>query len=287
MIVEAVDVALRAVRVAPVRALQERPPFAPETQVDGMRRRREDERARVEHVRQRARIVRRIGDGLREGDVSGRFDEFLELPVGDRRAIDPEAVDRDAMDRRFFRIVPVRAHAERAAGNEQHVPNDASGRAVRTRLLRDRFMKSGLHHVRPPGVRSELEDVGGAASCVSPRGRDAGRRGSISGSRGETRARGYRRRPITEPGPPTHARHVDVRALAVVPGTELSGTRVCASVMHLRMAARASRCPGPRLAARSSRRKVRPAPRGRICSEFPWFVSLEWHPPGGAADFAN
>src|SRR5450755_252073 len=36
-------------------------------------------------------------------------------------AIHRKAVDCDAMNRRFFRIVLVRSHAERAAGNEQHV----------------------------------------------------------------------------------------------------------------------------------------------------------------------
>ena len=36
-------------------------------------------------------------------------------------AIDPEAVDRDAMNRRFLGVVPVGAHAERAAGDEEHV----------------------------------------------------------------------------------------------------------------------------------------------------------------------
>ena len=83
--------------------------------------RREHQRAGLEHVRQRARIVLRVRRDLGEGDVAGRVDEFAELPVGDRRAVDPEAVDRDPVDRRFFGVVPVRAHAERAAGNPHHV----------------------------------------------------------------------------------------------------------------------------------------------------------------------
>ena len=84
-------------------------------------RRREHQRAGIEHVRQRAGIVLRIGRNFGEGDVAGRLDEFLELPVGHRRAVDPEVVHRDAMDRRFFRIMLVRSHAERAAGNENHI----------------------------------------------------------------------------------------------------------------------------------------------------------------------
>ena len=68
-----------------------------------------------------AGIVLRIGRDLGEGDVPGRADELLELPVRHRSAVDPEAVDRDAMDRRFLRIMPVRAHAERAALDPDHV----------------------------------------------------------------------------------------------------------------------------------------------------------------------
>jgi hypothetical protein len=41
-----------------------------------------------------------------------------ELPVRHRRAIHPEPIDRDAMDRRFFGIMLVRSHAERASGNQ-------------------------------------------------------------------------------------------------------------------------------------------------------------------------
>ena len=121
MVVERVDVALRPVGMAPVGALRELPPLAPVAQVDRVLGRREHQRAGVEHVRQRAGIVLRIGRDLGEGDVAGRVDEVLELPVGHRRAVDPEAVDGDAMDRRLFRIVLVRSHAERAAGNPDHV----------------------------------------------------------------------------------------------------------------------------------------------------------------------
>ena len=120
MIVERVDVAPWPVRMPPVRALHERPPLAVVAKVDRMIGRTERQRARIDHVRKDARIVLRIGRHLGEGDVTGRFDELLELPVGHRRAVHPEIVDRHAMNRSFFRIVPVRSHAERSTGDEDH-----------------------------------------------------------------------------------------------------------------------------------------------------------------------
>src|SRR4249920_1329363 len=53
--------------------------------------------------------------------MPGRAHKFPELAIGDRCAIDPEFANGDAMYRRFFRIVLVRSHAERAAGNPDHV----------------------------------------------------------------------------------------------------------------------------------------------------------------------
>jgi hypothetical protein len=51
----------------------------------------EYERPRLQHVRQRARVVPGIGRNLRERHVICRLDERAKLPIGDRRAIDPEA----------------------------------------------------------------------------------------------------------------------------------------------------------------------------------------------------
>ena len=112
---------LGPVGMAPVRALHELPPFAPIAKVDGVLWRCEHQRAGIEHVRQRAGIVFRIGWDLRGGDVTGGADERLELPVCDRRAVNPKAIDGDAVNRRFLRIVLVGAHAERAAGDPDHV----------------------------------------------------------------------------------------------------------------------------------------------------------------------
>ena len=119
---------LRSVGVPPVRALEKRPPLTPVAQIDRARRRREDERAGIEHMRQRARIILRVGRNLGKGDVAGCFDEFAELPVRHRRAVHPERVHRDAMNRRLFRIMLIRAHAESAAGNAHHI------RVARTRM---------------------------------------------------------------------------------------------------------------------------------------------------------
>ena len=108
MIVEPSIVASRAVGMPPIGALGECPPLAEVAQIDRMLGRREHQRARIEHVRQHARIVLRIGRDLGESDVAGRPHEFAELPVRDRLSVHPEAVHGDAMGRRFFRIVPVR-----------------------------------------------------------------------------------------------------------------------------------------------------------------------------------
>ena len=46
--------------------------------------------------------------------------EFPELAARDRRAVDPETVYRDPMDRRLLRIVLVGSHAECAAWYPLH-----------------------------------------------------------------------------------------------------------------------------------------------------------------------
>lgn len=127
MIVKPVDIALGTVRMAPVRPLEQCPPLTPISEIDGMFRRSEDERTCENHMRQRVRVIPWIGSDFREGDMAGRLDERLELPVGDGRAVDPEAVDPDSMRGRFFGIVPVRPHPELAARDEDH---GVAGRGV-------------------------------------------------------------------------------------------------------------------------------------------------------------
>ena len=111
--------------MAPVGALHERPPLAPVAQVRHVLLRREHQRAGVEHVRQRARIILRVRRDLGRRDVARCPDKRLELAVRHRRAVEPEGVDRHTMDRRFFRVVIVGTHAEGAAGNRDHVAGSA------------------------------------------------------------------------------------------------------------------------------------------------------------------
>src|SRR5262245_42958904 len=92
---ETAEVAPRTVGVPPVRALEKYPPLTPITQLgDGIWRRLEHERAGVEHVRQCARVVFRVRWDFGESNVPGSVDELLELAVGHRGAVHPEAVHR-------------------------------------------------------------------------------------------------------------------------------------------------------------------------------------------------
>jgi hypothetical protein len=99
----------------------EAPPLAPVGKIDRLAGRREDETTRLQHVRQRARVVLGIGRDLGPGDVAGRLDEGPKLRIRHGCRIDPESVDFDAMDGRLLRIVVIGAHAEGAAGNPDHV----------------------------------------------------------------------------------------------------------------------------------------------------------------------
>src|SRR5262249_11761290 len=76
---------------------------------------------RLKHVRQRARIILRLGLDLSEGDVAGGIDELAELSVRHRSAVDPEPIDPGAVDGRFLGVVLVGPHAEGPAGHPDHV----------------------------------------------------------------------------------------------------------------------------------------------------------------------
>jgi hypothetical protein len=80
-------------RMPPVGAIHEAPPLAPVFQIGHARRRDENQRAGENHLRQCAGIILWVGNDLRCGDVAGRLDEGLELPVRYRRTVDPEAVN--------------------------------------------------------------------------------------------------------------------------------------------------------------------------------------------------
>ena len=75
--------------------------------------RTENERTRLQHMRQRAGIIFWIGLNFRDGDVAGRLDEFAKGAVGNWRTVHPDAIDGDGMDWRLLGIMSVRAHAER------------------------------------------------------------------------------------------------------------------------------------------------------------------------------
>src|ERR1044072_2868223 len=105
----------------PVGAFGERPPLAEVPETYRMRGRGAHQRARIDHVRKRPRILRWTRRDLGNGYMPSRLHKFLELPVCYRVAIDPESIHGDAMGRGFFRIVLVRSHAECAAWNEDHL----------------------------------------------------------------------------------------------------------------------------------------------------------------------
>ena len=74
-------------------------------------------------MRQRARIIFRLRRDLGERHMLRRVDEFAELAVRHRRAVDPKSADANPVRWRFLRIVGVRAHAKVATRQEDHVGN--------------------------------------------------------------------------------------------------------------------------------------------------------------------
>src|SRR4051794_30883020 len=72
-----IDVALRSIRMPPVGALHELPPLAPVAQIRYAWRRREHQRAGVEHMRQSTGVILRIGRKFGEGDVPCRLTNSL------------------------------------------------------------------------------------------------------------------------------------------------------------------------------------------------------------------
>src|SRR5262249_46752379 len=105
MIVQAVDIALRPVGMPPIRVFKVAPPLAEVSQIDRMVGRGENQRAGIKHMRLCTGIALWIRGNFRECLMSGGADEVLELPVSHRCAVDPEAIDGDAMDWRLFRVM--------------------------------------------------------------------------------------------------------------------------------------------------------------------------------------
>src|SRR5262245_28470702 len=69
------------------------------------------------------------------------LDEPCEALVRYGRAVHPEAINGDAMNRPFFRIVPVRSHSERAAGNPEHVGGGRLAGLWRAGVLSERVLR--------------------------------------------------------------------------------------------------------------------------------------------------
>ena len=150
--VEPGERAVGSVGMAPVGAAHERPPVAEVAPVDGARGLHEHHRAGVQHLWQRARVVSRIGWDLREGRVTGGLDEPGKSRVRDREPIDPEPIDRHLMHWPLFRIVLVRSHAERAAGDPHHVRGRRfAGRreSIGIRFDVRRTASATAHHIAP------------------------------------------------------------------------------------------------------------------------------------------
>jgi hypothetical protein len=76
------------------------------------------------------------------------------LAVCDRGAIDPEAVDCPAVDRRLFGVVPVRPHAEGAARDPDHI--GVTGRLGGSTLRPDqRSSVQLLHRLALPAASTQ------------------------------------------------------------------------------------------------------------------------------------
>ena len=156
----ALERAGRTLRMPPVGAALERPPVADIRAIDGTLGLDEEQRSRVDHVRQGARILRRIGHDLRERDVARLGDEPGEALVGHRLPIHPESVDRDAVRWTFLGIVVIGSHQVGRSGHPHHV------REGRLRIDGWRCQQpraSFKAHENPPWSRSGRTTSGTAA----------------------------------------------------------------------------------------------------------------------------
>ena len=140
MILATLDRRVRPARVPPVGAEHESPPVLKVAQIDGIWRLDEDERPRVQQLFLRSRVVGRVGRNLGKRHVPGSSHERLKHGVGHRRAVHPETVDSDAMDRAFLRVVLLGTHLIRPPRDPDHV-----GKRCRTGR-RDHGRRNCLSH---------------------------------------------------------------------------------------------------------------------------------------------
>src|SRR4051795_13723420 len=73
-------------------------------------------------MRQRTRVVSRIGDALGDRAIASGSDKGGKLTIGHGTGIDKEAIDPHAMRWGLFRVVGIGAHPELACLNPHHLP---------------------------------------------------------------------------------------------------------------------------------------------------------------------
>src|SRR3954471_24387679 len=105
MVLEPVDARAWSLWMPPIGTQAKFPPRPHVPQIHAKRRLSKYERSWMQHLGQRARIVRGVRRDLRERDVSRRGHEALECVVRHRMPVDPEAVNLHRMRRRLFGIV--------------------------------------------------------------------------------------------------------------------------------------------------------------------------------------
>src|SRR3954447_14894185 len=121
VIVETLVRSAPTVRTPPICTELKAPPLRPVPEVDRVRWRCEDQRARFQHVRQGAWIVLRVRRYLGDGDIAGGLDKLAELTVSHRIGIDKETIDPHAVRWRLFRVMLVGAHPELATLEPYHI----------------------------------------------------------------------------------------------------------------------------------------------------------------------
>ena len=108
------------VRVAPVCAEDELPPVPKIPHVHRTARLDEDQRAGIQHVGTRPRILGGVRGDLSERHVTGFGDEPAEVGVGHRGAVHPESVDGHPVRRGLLWIMPIGTHQESPSWDPRH-----------------------------------------------------------------------------------------------------------------------------------------------------------------------
>ena len=145
--------------MTPVRAFHVSPPLEVIVKRHFVIGRRKDDRARDQILRWRSWEFFLRRRSFRDGDVTGRFDELLELLVGHRSLIHEESIHAHAMNRlgivRRHRHLATAmaihrcAHRELAARNPNHSFRSRFGRGGAIRNCRDELGGCFICLLRP------------------------------------------------------------------------------------------------------------------------------------------